>query len=115
MQSQILPFRTSLLHLKLMYFATPNNCSKESEADFKADTAWFKAHQRRQQVIRAASYAEFNTWEVRQQCGALQIPPPPQLWVLVQRSGAVNHIIIPIWMGDQCFPTDKSNQRYDAC
>ena len=114
MQPVNYPLRTSLLHLNLMRFATPHNQSSESEADFKADTAWFKAHPRRSQVIRAASFSEFDTFEVRQQCGAMKIPPPPTLWVLIQRSGTVNHIIIPIFMGEQCFPTDNSIQRYDA-
>jgi hypothetical protein len=108
------PLRTSLLHLNLMRFATPHNFTKESEGDFKADTAWFKAHKRRQQVVRAASYSEFGVWESKQYCGSLQIPAPPTLWVLVQRSGSANHIIIPVFVGDQCFPTDNSIQRYDA-
>lgn len=108
-------FRPSLLQLSLMRYATPHNCTDGTNSDFTADAAWFKAHRNRAQVIRRASFAEFDTFETWQHCGKLGIPKPPQLWVMVIRSGSTNHIIIPIWLGDQCFPTDNSFQGYDTC
>ncbi|WP_433965127.1 hypothetical protein [Tunturiibacter gelidiferens] len=98
-----------------MRYATPHNCTEGTKSDFAADAAWLKAHKNRSQMIRKASFAEFETFETRQHCAKLGIPQPPQLWVMVTRSGSSNHIIIPIWLGDQCFPTDNSLQCYDTC
>jgi hypothetical protein len=112
---QTFTFRPSLLQINLMRHATPHNCTDETKSDFAADAAWFKAHKNRAHVIRKASFAEFETFETRQHCAKLGIPQPPQLWVMVIRSGTSNHIIIPIWLGDQCFPTDNSFQNYDTC
>jgi hypothetical protein len=112
---QLFTFRPSLLMQSLMHFATPHNSKNGEDGDFKVDAAWFKAHKPRNQVIRKASFAEFNTFDTWQQCGRLGLPQPPQLWSLVMRSGASNHIIIPIYLGDSCFPTDNSVQRYDTC
>jgi hypothetical protein len=111
----LLPMQSSLLHYGLMLFSTPHNTTEHSKADFDSDTAWFKSHKERHQVIRAASFAEFNVWENRQQCGALHIPAPPKLWVLVMRSGTSNHIIIPIYLGEKCFPIDNTPAGYDTC
>ncbi|MEI9979373.1 MAG: hypothetical protein WDN23_10300 [Edaphobacter sp.] len=112
---QLFTFRPSLLMTNLMRWATPHNCTDGAENDFKSDAAWFKAHKYRHQVIRKASFAEFNTFETWQACGALGLPHPPQLWSMVIRTGAANHLIIPVWLGDACFPTDNSIPRYDSC
>lgn len=114
MTQLIYPFRTSLLHLNLMRFATPYNCTDGAEIDFKDDAQWLSKHKHRQQVIRKASFSEFGTFDVFQQCGGLGLPQPPQLWTLVIRTGTENHIIIPVWLGEPCFPTDNSIRAYDV-
>ena len=112
---QLFTFKPSLLQMNLMYYVTPHTSRDGENGDFKTDVGWFKSHKHRHQVIRKASFTEFGTFDTWQQCGRLGLPQPPQLWSMVMRSGASNHIIIPIWLGDSCFPIDNSVQRYDTC
>jgi hypothetical protein len=116
MQSQTFPFRPSLSMIDLMKFVTPHGLDA-GDKSYELDKAWFKAHKHRQQMIRKARLNDFATWECIQTCASMGWPTPPQLWVMVLRSGVENFIVIPLYMGtEQRWPVNNSTvDHFDMC
>lgn len=115
MQSQIFPFRPSLGMIELIQVITPHSFEAGDDS-YEVDDAFLKASHRRQ-VIRKARLDEFDVFDCMRKCVLMGWPYPPQLWVMVIRSGEENFIVIPIYLGKEPrWPVNTSTiDRFDMC